>query len=162
MASLVSTTARLFLSRPRRAFLILRMAWWVAILSAAVKLVSLPRALRLVSGSPTQSSSQPEDHQDLATAIDALLSLKVLFLKQICWKRAAILHRYLGQRGVVTTINFGVRKGSAGPLSGHAWLETDGRYIFETEVPDYAVTYVYPSSDPFVMELGSLAKTKAG
>jgi hypothetical protein len=138
------------------------MGWWVAILSAAVKLVSLPRALRLVSGSPTHSSSRPEEQQDLASAIDALLSLKVLFLKPICWKRAAILHRYLGQRGVVTTINFGLRKGSAGPLSGHAWLETEGRPIFETEVPDYAVTYVYPSAAPFVIELASLAKTKTG
>jgi hypothetical protein len=162
MGSLLSTTTSLFVSRPRRAFLILRMAWWVAILSAAVKLASLPRALRLVSGSPNPSSSQPEDQQDLATAIDALLSLNLLFLKPICWKRAAILHRYLGKRGVVTTINFGLRKRSAGPLSGHAWLETGGRSIFETEVPDYAVTYVYPSSAPFVMELGSLAKTKAG
>jgi hypothetical protein len=139
------------------------MAWWVATLSAAVKLVSLPRALHLVSGSAPRYSSQPDNHEDLATAIDALLSLNVFFLKPICWKRAAILHRYLGHRGVVTTINFGVRKGSAGPLTGHAWLEADGRPIFETEKPEYAVTYVYPSVAPFVMELtsfASLAKQK--
>jgi hypothetical protein len=136
------------------------MAWWVAILSVVVKFVSLPRALRLVSNSSGPSAARPADQQDLVSAIDALLSLNVLFLKPICWKRAAILHRYLGQRGVATTINFGLRKGSAGPLAGHAWLEADGRPIFETEKPDYAVTYVFPSSAPFVIELRSLAKTK--
>ena len=162
MGSLVSTATRLFLSRPRRAFLILRMAWWVAILSAVVKLVSLPRALRLVSSSPSRSAARPDDQQELVSAIDALLGLKMLFLKPMCWKRAAILHRYLGLRGVATTINFGVRKGSAGPLAGHAWLEAEGRPIFETEMPDYAVTYVFPSSAPFVMELASLAKTRTG
>jgi hypothetical protein len=160
MGSLLSTATRLLLSRPRRAFLILRMAWWVAILSAVVKFVSLPRALRLVSNSPGPSAARPADQQDLVSAIDALLSLNVLFLKPICWKRAAILHRYLGLRGVATTINFGLRKGSAGPLAGHAWLEADGRPIFETEEPEYAVTYVFPSSAPFVIELQSLAKTK--
>lgn len=160
MGSLLSTASRLLLSRPRRAFLILRMAWWVAILSAVVKFVSLPRALRLISSSSEPSAARPADQQDLVSAIDALLSLNVLFLKPICWKRAAILHRYLGLRGVATTINFGLRKGSAGPLGGHAWLEAEGRAIFETEKPEYAVTYVFPSSAPFVIELRSLAKTK--
>ncbi|MGH9873623.1 MAG: lasso peptide biosynthesis B2 protein [Pyrinomonadaceae bacterium] len=159
MANLFSTATRLFLSRPQRAFLILRMAWSVAILCAVVKLVSLPRALSLVSSSSEPSSARPEDQQDLASAIDALLGINMLFLKPICWKRAAILHRYLGMRGIATTINFGLRK-DAGPLNGHAWLEAGGRPIFETETPDYAVTYVFPSSTPFAMELASLAKTK--
>ena len=159
MAKLFSTATRLFLSRPQRAFLILRMAWWVAILCAVVKLVSLPRALNVVSSSSEQSSARAEDQQDLASAIDALLGLNTLFLKPICWKRAAILHRYLGLRGIATTINFGLRKGSDGPLAGHAWLEAGGQPVFEIETPDYAVTYVFPSSAPFAMELGQLAKT---
>jgi hypothetical protein len=133
------------------------MAWWVGVLSAVVKVVSLPRALRFVSSSPGPSSS-PDEQQELVSAIDALLGLNLLFLKPICWKRAAILHRYLGLSGIATTINFGLRKGSTGPLAGHAWLEADGQPIFETEMPDYAVTYVFPSSAPFVMELGQLAK----
>lgn len=160
MGSLVSTATRLLLSRPRRAFLILRMAWWVAILSAVVKFVSLPRALRLVSNSSGPSAARPAGQQELVSAIDALLSLNVLFLKPLCWKRAAILHRYLGLSGVATTIKFGLRQGSAAPLAGHAWLEVDGRPVFETEKPEYAVTYAFPSSAPFVMELASLAKTK--
>jgi hypothetical protein len=160
MANLVSTATRLFFSRPRRAFLILRLAWWVAILSVVVKVLSLPRALRFVSSSSLRSPAAYDDRQELISAIDALLDLNVLFLKPICWKRAAILHRYLGLRGIETTIKFGLRKGFAGPLTGHAWLEADGRPILETQLPDYAVTYVFPSSAPFEMELGQLANRR--
>jgi hypothetical protein len=149
----------LFASRPRRALLLARMAGWVAILSCTVKMFSLPRALRIVSISPARNAAAgAEEQEELVTAIDAVLGLNVLCFKPICWKRAAILHRYLGLRGLNTTINFGLRKGSLGPLAGHAWLEVDGQPVFETEPPNYAVTYVFPSNAPFAMELGSLAK----
>jgi hypothetical protein len=160
--SLFRKTARLFLSRPRRALLLLRMAGWVAILSFVVRLFSLPRALRIVSTSPARRSHPGDkEQQELASAIDALLGLNVLFLSPVCWKRAAILHRYLGLNGMTTTINFGLRRSSAAALTGHAWLETEGRPIFETETPDYAITYVFPSQGPFTMELASLAKSRS-
>lgn len=161
MAGLVPSAARLFASRPRRALLLARMAAWVVILSFVVKTFSLPRALRIVSISPPRKTSASADVQaGLATAIDALLGLNVLCFKPICWKRAAILHRYLGLNGVATTINFGLRRGSVGPLTGHAWLEAGGQPVFETEPPDYAVTYVFPSNAPFAMELTSLAESR--
>jgi len=162
MPGLVSSAARLLASRPRRALLLARMAGWIVVLSLVVKLFSLPRALRIVSISPARNVAASADKQEeLVTAIDALLGLNVLCFKAICWKRAAILHRYLGLHGVNTTINFGLRKGSLGPLAGHAWLEADGQPVFETEPPNYAVTYVFPSNAPFAMELGSLAKIKS-
>jgi hypothetical protein len=136
------------------------MAGWIAVLSVAVRVCSLPRALRLVSvSSAGRSLTSKSAPQDLVSAIDALLGLNVFFLKPICWKRAAILHRYLGLNGTSTTINFGLRKEQAGSLAGHAWLEAEGRPIFETEMPHYAVTYVFPSDAKFAMELGLLAKT---
>lgn len=129
-------------------------------LSFAVKVLSLPRALRIVSPSPARRPlSCNEEQQDLVSAIDALLGLKLLFFRPVCWKRAAILHRYLGLSGLATTINFGLRKGSSGELAGHAWLEAGGQPIFEAETPDYVVTYVFPSSASFTMELTSLTKT---
>jgi transglutaminase superfamily protein len=162
MAGFVPKAARLFLSRPRRALLLLRMAGWLAILSFVVKAFSLPRALRIVSTSPAgRSHTGAEEQQELVSAIDALLNLNVLFFRPICWKRAAILHRYLSLNGVTNTINFGVRRSSAGAITGHAWLEAEGRPIFETESPDYAVTYVFPSQGPFTMELASLAKSRS-
>ena len=158
MTGILSSAARLVFTRPRRALLLLRMSAWIAIFSLAVKVFSLPRALRLVSVSPAaRDVASTDQQQDLVSATDALLGLELLCFKPICWKRAAILHRYLGLNGINTTINFGLRKGTAGPLSGHAWLETDGQPVFETELPDYAVTYVFPSSAPFAMDLNSIA-----
>jgi hypothetical protein len=161
MISIVSSAGRLIFTRPRRALLLLRICVWIAIFSLAVKVFSLPRALRLVSVSPAAGHlANAEQRQDLVSATDALLGLELLCFKPICWKRAAILHRYLGLNGINTTINFGLRKGTTGPLSGHAWLENDGQPIFETETPDYAVTYVFPSTAPFAMDLTSIAKAR--
>ena len=160
MFGIVSRAVKLIGSRPRRAVLLLRMAFWVAILSLAVKLYSLPRALRIVSASAAGKSLPGENsEQELATAIDALLGLNVFVFRPVCWKRAAILHRYLRLHGTATTINFGLRKGTGGTLDGHAWLEADGHPILESEIPDFTVMYVFPSGAPFEIELASLAKS---
>lgn len=170
MLRIVSRAVKLIGSRPGRAILLLRMGLWVAILSLVVKLCSLPRALWIVSASTSSSSSKhaaggkrssgDSGEQELATAIDAVLGLNFLVFRPICWKRAAILHRYLSVRGKATTINFGLRKGAGGALDGHAWLEADGHPILESGPPNYAVTYVFPSTAECKVDLTSLAKTR--
>ena len=159
MLRTIFRASRLFISRPGRAILISRMAFWVVILSLAVKRYSLPRALGIVAPTRVGQSTTADGDEELATAIDALLGLNVLVFKPICWKRAAILHRFLALRGRVTTITFGVRRGTSGTLDGHAWLESGGRPILEDQNPDYTVTYVFPSSAPFEIELASMANT---
>jgi hypothetical protein len=135
------------------------MGLWVAILSLVVKFCSLPRALRIVSASASgKQSSGDSGEQDLATAIDAVLGLNFLMFKPICWKRAAILHRFLSVRGKATRINFGLRKGAGGALDGHAWLEADGHPILESGLSHYTVTYVFPSTAECKVDLTSLAK----
>lgn len=135
------------------------MALWVAILSMLVRIFSLPRALRIISPSDAKSSSSSgKDDREFATAVDALLGLNILVYRPICWKRAAILHRYLALNGRATTINFGLRQGSDGVLDGHAWVSADGRPIFENQFPDFKVTYIFPSNVPFEIELASLTK----
>ena len=156
MLQTVSRAIKLTFSRPGRALLLARMAVWVFLLSLAVRFYSLPKALALLSTPPRNKRSRT-DQAELASAIDALLELKFFVFRPICWKRAAILHRYLGLQGVVTTIKFGLRKGPDNELDGHAWLEADGIPILETELPNYTVTYVFPSTAPFEMELGQLA-----
>ena len=168
MWRIVSKAVKLIGSRPGRALLLLRMGLWVAILSLVVKLCSLPRALWIVSASTSDSSNKPAPNgkqasadsieQELATAIDAVLGLNFLIFRPICWKRAAVLHRFLSVRGKATTIKFGLRKGAAGTLDGHAWLEADGHPILESGPPDYAVTYVFPSTAECKVDLASLAK----
>ena len=128
---------------PGEAWLMCRMAWWVAVLSVTARWVSLPRALQIVAGN--QSSVEPQTTQeDLARVIDQLLSADVLMFKPICWKRAAVLHRYLSRNGIDTRIIFGVRNEAGGEVAGHAWLESNGKPILESTPPEYVVTYSFP------------------
>ncbi len=137
---LLSRATRKCVKQPNEAWLLLRMAWWVAVLSVTARCYSLPRALEIVAGNQKNGTRSPASREDLARAIDQLLSVDVLIFKPVCWKRAAVLHRYLSQ----TRIIFGVRNESDGKVDGHAWLEADGQPILETTPPDYVVTYTFP------------------
>ena len=143
---LLSRVARKFVTRPEEAWLLLRMAWWVAVLSVTARCYSLPRALEIVAGNQDadRRSSEAINREDLAHAIDLLLSADFLIFKPICWKRAAVLHRYLSRNGTPTRIIFGVRNESDGKVDGHAWLESNGQPILESTPPDYVVTYSFP------------------
>jgi hypothetical protein len=146
---LVLATGHKCFSAPSEALLLFRMAWWVAVLSGAVKVFSLPRALELVSGrtSSQHDANNSEIPEQLARSIDSLLSADLLFIKPICWKRAAVLRRYLSKQGFATKIMFGVKPENKGTVSGHAWLELNGQPILENSPPEYVVTYVFPSDD---------------
>lgn len=97
----------------------------------------------------TASSDDADTQKRLARAIDLLLSADVLHLKPICWKRAAVLHRYLLRQGIPTRIIFGVRNEADGKVAGHAWLEAEGQPILEKTPPEYVVTYRFPSNERF-------------
>ena len=146
---LIHRAARKIVLRPGEALLLCRMAWWVMVLSLAARRYSLPRALEIVAGrhSERPDLNDPADHERLAHAIDLLLATDVWIFRPICWKRAAVLHRYLARSGTQTRIIFGVRNDSAGKVTGHAWLEAEGRPILETTPPEYVATYKFPSND---------------
>lgn len=132
---------------PRSALLALRMTAWVMIISMLARVLPLSRVLELISPRQSrklalQSSIPPVN---VARLLDRLLKMNLWFLTPTCWKRAAILHRYLALSGIETRIVFGVRKEVARILTGHAWLETDGQPIFEVRPPDYIVTYCFPN-----------------
>ena len=131
--------------RPGEALLLVRMAGWVLALSLLIKLLPLPRVLRLVAATPRAAAHDALPAARLVQLIDHLLNLNVLIFTPICWKRAPVLQRYLALNGIETRILFGVRKGGAGDLlAGHAWLERDGQPVFEPSPPDYLVTYSFP------------------
>ena len=140
---------RKLVSQPGEALLLCRMAWWVSVLSVAARWFSLPRALAIVAGGEKNSSrsDDAEVGKRLARTIDLLLSADVMHLKPICWKRAAVLHRYLLRNGGETRIIFGVRNEADGKVAGHAWLEAEGEPILENTPPEYIVTYRFPSGD---------------
>jgi len=156
---LVVGASRKLAFHPTEAMLLCRMALWVGVLSIATRLYPLPRALKMVaadnSTSPPTKDSDIE--QRLARAIDQLLSIDLLIFKPICWKRAAILHRYLSLNGIKSRIVFGVRHDPEGKVSGHAWLETDEGPILESDPPNYVVTYSFPSNAPCKTELALMS-----
>lgn len=132
-----------------------RMAWWVVVLSVAARRYPLPRALEIVAGrQDTRTAIDPVDSEKYARAIDLLLSSDVWMFKPICWKRAAVLHRYLSPR---TRIIFGVRNDAAGQVTGHAWLEADGEPILEATPPEYVTTYRFPSNERFDPQLATMS-----
>jgi hypothetical protein len=143
-ARVMLATSRKAVNRPSEAWLLLRMAWWVAVLSVTARYYSLPRALQIVAGDQEKTSGHGMTQDELARAIDLLLSADVLMFKPICWKRAAVLHRYLSRNGIPTRIIFGVRNETGGKFDGHAWLEADGQPILEKTPPQYVVTYSFP------------------
>ena len=145
--------------KPGESFLIFRMALWISVFSAVVKFRPLPRALELIAARPReQKAALPtETMNKLARAMDGLLRMNLLVFKPICWKRAAVLHRYLALNGINSRIVFGVRRGPQGEVDGHAWLESDGKPILEADVPNYKVTYAFPSDSPFDIDLASLS-----
>ena len=163
---IASKTSRLILRGTRKVFLhpgeallTLRMAWWVGVLSVAVQLRPLPRALRMVAGREPELSDATFDAaigNQLARTIDQLLSIDLFIFKPICWKRATVLRRYLSSKGIASRILFGVRNDS-GKVEGHAWLESGGIPIFESQPIDYVVTYSFPSNAQCTTELALMS-----
>ena len=150
---------RKFVAEPAEALLLCRMAWWVMVLTIAARCYSLPRALSIVAGNKTKRTPSQDTavQERFARSIDLLLSADLFLFKPICWKRAAVLHRYLSRHGITTRIVFGVRNDSQGTVAGHAWLEAEGEPILETAPPEYVVTYRFPSNERFDPQLATVS-----
>ncbi len=145
-AALPGRAARLVFNEPGAALLALRMGAWVVALSLLMRVLPLPRAMRLVS--PRRMGRRPADadevQTELARLLDSVLAVDFWVFTPTCWKRAPVLHRYLALNGVETRVLFGVRRDGGGALDGHAWLEAGGRPLLEKTPPDYKVTYSFP------------------
>ncbi|HWP55168.1 MAG TPA: lasso peptide biosynthesis B2 protein [Pyrinomonadaceae bacterium] len=150
---------QLIVVRPRRAWLMVRVAAWAVVLSSTVRFCSLPTALNLLTVKRAGQYGASLDQPEIVSAVDAVLGMNVLVFEPICWKRATLLHRFLGLRGFDTTIVFGLRKDPAGELAGHAWLENAGKPILESDEPNYTVTYRFPSAEHCNVELARLRRS---
>jgi hypothetical protein len=143
--------ARTIVVNPREAVLQARMALWVVAISLLARFASLTRVQKIVAASvrsTTVESTSVEDRSEtvarLGRAIDRVLGIGVLVFQRSCWKRAMVLHRFLALNGIENHINFGVQKGSVGEVSGHAWLEHEGRPLLEDDAASYTVTFTLP------------------
>lgn len=82
--------------------------------------------------------------EQLAAAIDGVLGIDLLVFRRSCWKRAMVLQRYLSLNGIDSRLRFGVQKAADGTVSGHAWLEHEGRPFLERDAGTYVVTFTLP------------------
>ena len=126
--------------RLRRLLLAMRMATWIVFLTIFGRILSLRTMLRMIDTRRRDAARIPPER--IAALVDRIFRADILH--RSCWKRAAVLRRYLLLNGVDTAVVFGVRKGEE-ELAGHAWLERDGRPFLEESEPDYVVTFRYPS-----------------
>ncbi len=150
LASGLILVGRFVIRTPREAFLMFRMAGWVVLLSGLIRVQPLPRVLNLMTPRTRVkvTSKQFPSSERIAQLLDMLLGIDAFVFRPICWKRAAVLHRYLALHGMRTSIVFGVRKQNEGLLEGHAWLEAEHEPILEKSPPEYRVTYSYPVRNP--------------
>jgi len=149
---LLLRASRKLVLRPGEALLLCRMAWWISVVSITARCLALPQALQVVAARRPGRLVNPNIQQRLGNAVDLVLSADVLMFKPNCWKRAAVLHRFLALNGIQTRIVFGVRSEAKGKVSGHAWLESNGKPILESVPPNYVVTYTYPSAESLESE----------
>jgi hypothetical protein len=98
---LLTSVTRKFVSKPGEAWLLLRMAWWVSVLSVTARFYSLPRALEIVAGKTYEKQPAPAatNEQELARAVDLLLSADFLIL--------------LEARGRASSLSFAQRNSNA-------------------------------------------------
>lgn len=147
LSKVVRTGVRFALRDPSSTLLMLRMAGWVAALTLMLKVLSLPRVMRLLT--PRRRSAAPPAQAAvvqarLARVLDLLLATNIWIFTPTCWKRALVLYRYLALNGIETRVVFGVRKGDKGALDGHAWLEANGEPLLEAVAPNYRLTFSFP------------------
>ena len=144
----IARAARFVAREPLSALLVVRMAAWVAAASLLLKLMPFERAMNVITPlrrRRAQAADPAATQARLSRLIDSLLAADFWLYTPTCWKRAPVLYRYLALQGIQTRVVFGVRKGDAGALDGHAWIESDGQPLLEKRAPAYTETFSFPA-----------------
>ena len=141
---LAKLAAGFVVKSPGEAWLLIRMATWVVVITGLLRFQPLPRVLSLAT--PRKVLRQTSiSNQRMAELLDLLLGTDIFVFTPTCWKRAAVLYRYVSMNGTTAQIVFGVRKEGDGILNGHAWLESARKPILEKDPPLYQATYSFPA-----------------
>ena len=139
--------ARVLGRDPGRAVLMMRMACGYVAVSVLARLTSLPRAFAAIS--PSRRNVAPDERRIERTvdALNTLLAAGIPGVHPQCWRRAAVLHRFLRFEGVDTAIVFGVAPQASAAVEAHAWLEREGRPFAEAEnISGYRRLFEFPAN----------------
>ena len=135
-----------------RAARIVQLRLWLPRLMAARP---LDRVLHAVTPAATREPSKhldPELERAVHHATERLLRHN-RWLKTTCLYRSLVRYALLREAGVAARFVMGVRSDGdgddrdGGDLDGHAWIELDGRTLFEELRHTYARTFSYPNEE---------------
>lgn len=144
MVRSIAAAVGLGLRDPRSLLLTVRMSAWIVLISIVARLVPLSTMFRLTETRRRWAPSALLPAEEIARRIDRVFRAGFV-TDGSCWKRAAVLRRYLLLNGIETDVVFGVRR-QDGELAGHAWLEHEGVPFLERDQPQqYTVTFRHPS-----------------
>src|SRR5690242_11062212 len=107
--SRIAAAVRLGVRDPRSLLLSVRMSAWIVLISIVARLVSLPTMFRLAETRRRWPPSALLPAEELARRIDRVFHAG-LVKDGSCWKRSAVLRRYLQLNGIETDVVFGVRR----------------------------------------------------
>jgi len=133
-----------FVETGRGFWLFLRVGLWIALVSVLLRLVPLPRLLRLLT--PKHTDSRPWPREKLVNFCSFWLGRDAAFFSKSCLKRSLVLYHYLNQQGEPTRFLIGVRHDGQ-KLCGHAWILLEGKKLFPDEDLDYRIIYAYPERE---------------
>lgn len=103
-----------------------------------VRVRPLPEVLRVLDALPRAADAR-------GLALTERVLDRVPFLPRTCLFRALSRYAVLRAAGRPAVFVMGVRRGGAGAIEGHAWIEVDGRPWREPPLaPDYAITLRHP------------------
>ena len=112
---------------------------WVALLLTdwALRLLPFPRIRDAAARVADRRAAQTEDAASIIRRTQKVVNIAARnhLYPMSCLRRALVLQRLLGRRGIATELRFGVQKeaGATSALHAHAWLAYNGVIIGEPQ-----------------------------
>ena len=123
----------------RSAWLVARMAAWVMVLRVLVRVLALPRVVRLAEPSSLTSSPHERDVRRIVALAQTVTSRATRRPETMCLVRSLVAYRYLARAGVQPELHVGFER-SVGGLRGHAWVMVNGAPV--TDRPDAIASFM--------------------
>jgi Transglutaminase-like superfamily len=109
----------------RSNWLAARMGVWVLVLHVLVRVLPLPRVVRIAEPRSLTSSPHQRDVRRIVALAQAVTSRATRRPETMCLVRSLVAYRYLARAGVRPELHVGFER-TEGTLRGHAWVVVEG------------------------------------